>query len=110
MPGHRASRTRPTGARPGRGRSVCRCSTNPASLIRLADGRVCLTYGYRAAPYGLRARLSHDGGRTWGKEIVLRADGGGRDLGYPRSLQRRDGKIVTVYYFHDEPRGDRYIA
>ena len=24
--------------------------------------------------------------------------------------QRTDGKIVTVYYFHDEPLGDRYIA
>jgi hypothetical protein len=83
---------------------------NPPSLIRLADGRVCLTYGYRAAPYGIRARLSRDGGRTWGEEIVLRGDGGGRDLGYPRSAQRRDGKIVTVYYFHDEPQGDRYIA
>jgi hypothetical protein len=83
---------------------------NPASLIRLEDGRVCLTYGYRAAPFGIRARLSRDGGRTWGDEIVLRGQGGGRDLGYPRSVQRRDGKVVTVYYFHDEPHGDRYIA
>jgi len=83
---------------------------NPASLIRLQDGRLCLTYGYRAAPYGIRARLSNDNGRSWGDEILLRADGGGRDLGYPRSAQRSDGKIVTVYYFHDEPLGDRYIA
>jgi hypothetical protein len=83
---------------------------NPPSLIRLADGRVCLTYGYRATPYGIRARLSRDGGRTWGGEIILRSDGGGRDLGYPRSAQRRDGKVVTVYYFHDEPHSDRCIA
>jgi BNR repeat-like domain len=83
---------------------------NPASMIRLADGRVCLTYGYRAKSYGMRARLSADGGHTWGKEIVLRDDGGGRDLGYPRSVQRPDGKVVTVYYFHDQPGGDRYIA
>ncbi len=83
---------------------------NPASMIRLADGRVCLTYGYRAKPFGIRARLSRDGGHTWGKEIVLRADGGGRDLGYPRSVQRKDGKVVTVYYFQDQPKGDRYVA
>lgn len=83
---------------------------NPASMIRLADGRICLTYGYRLKPYGMRARLSADGGHTWGKEIVLRDDGGGRDLGYPRSVQRKDGKIVTVYYFHDQPKGDRYIV
>lgn len=83
---------------------------NPPSMIRLQDGRVCLTYGYRKAPYGIRARLSSDGGRTWAPEIILRADGGGRDLGYPRTVQRPDGKIVTIYYFHDQPLGDRYIA
>lgn len=83
---------------------------NPASMIRLADGRVCLTYGCRAVPYGIRARLREDGGKTWSAEITLRDKGGGRDLGYPRSVQRRDGKIVTVYYFHDEPAGPRYIA
>jgi hypothetical protein len=83
---------------------------NPPSMIRLKDGRICLTYGYRAAPFSIRARLSSDGGRTWGKDIVLRDDGGGRDIGYPRTVQRADGKIVTVYYFHDTPKGDRYIA
>lgn len=83
---------------------------NPASLTRLADGRVCLTYGYRGEPYGMRARLSGDGGKTWGREVTLRDDGGGRDLGYPRSVQRPDGKVVTVYYYHDEPKGERYIA
>ncbi len=83
---------------------------NPASMILLADGRVCLTYGVRAAPYRICARLSADGGKTWGEEITLRGKGGGRDLGYPRSVQRRDGKVVTVYYFHDEPDGPRYIA
>ena len=83
---------------------------NPASLIRLRDGRVCLTYGYRAKPFGIRARLSRDDGRTWGPEFALRSDGGGRDVGYPRSVQRTDGKVVTVYYFHDTPGGDRYVA
>ena len=50
---------------------------NPASMIRLADGRVCLTYGRRAVPYSIRARLSADGGRRWGEEVILR-DGGRR--------------------------------
>ncbi len=82
---------------------------NPPSLIRLADGRLCLTYGHRAPPFGIRARLSDDGGRTWGRTIALRNDGGGRDVGYPRSVQRPDGRVVTVYYFHRAPRGDRGI-
>jgi BNR repeat-like domain len=83
---------------------------NPPSLIRLKDGRLCLTYGYRAPPYEIRARLSADRGHTWEAEFTIRGNGGGRDLGYPRSVERPDGKIVTVYYFHDEPKGDRYIA
>ncbi len=83
---------------------------NPPSLIRLKDGRLCLTYGFRAEPYGIRAVLSADQGQTWTPEITLRSDGGGRDVGYPRSVQRPDGKVVVVYYYHDQPKSDRYIA
>jgi hypothetical protein len=84
---------------------------NPPHLLKLKDGRLCLTYGVRAKPYGIYARLSADGGKTWGEPLALRLDGGGRDLGYPRSVQRPDGKVVTVYYFWDEKTGpERYIA
>ena len=37
-------------------------SGNPPSMIKLKDGRLALAYGYRAAPYGIRARLSNDNG------------------------------------------------
>lgn len=83
---------------------------NPSSVIQLADGRICLTYGVRSEPFGIRAKLSSDGGHTWSSEFPLRSDGGGRDLGYPLSVQRPDGNIITVYYFHDQPQSDRYIA
>lgn len=83
---------------------------NPASMIHLRDGRVCITYGHRAEPFSMRARLSSDGGRHWDDEIVLRDGGGGRDLGYPRSVQRADGKVVTIYYFWEKKTGpERYI-
>src|SRR5262249_20427508 len=83
---------------------------NPASMLHLEDGRLALVYGHRAAPYEIRARLSDDGGRNWTEDLVVRGDGGGPDLGYVCSVQRRDGKIVSVYYFHDEPMSDRYVA
>ena len=84
---------------------------NPASLIRLQDGRLCAVYGYREKPFSMRARLSKDGGDSWGEEIALRDDGAGRDIGYPRSVQRPDGKIVSIYYFHDPVTGpERYIG
>ena len=84
---------------------------NPPMLNKLRDGRLCLTYGFRAYPYSIRARLSKDNGRTWGRQIVLRDDGVDRDIGYVRSVQRPDGKIVTIYYISDGQLGpERYIA
>lgn len=75
----------------------------PPHLIRLHDGRVLVTYGYRHAPFGQRACLSHDGGQTWGREIVLRDDAPNNDLGYPASVELDDGSILTVYYQIDQP-------
>jgi hypothetical protein len=83
---------------------------NPPALTKLQDGRLCLVYGYRAAPFGIRARLSEDGGKSWGEIIPLRDDGCVPDLGYPRTIQRADGTLVTTYYFHDHPDSERYIA
>lgn len=86
-------------------------SGNPPAMIQLQDGRICLTYGYRAEPYSMCAKISNDGGRTWGPELVLRNDGITSDMGYPRMVQRPDGKIVTVYYFSDGAIGpERFIA
>jgi hypothetical protein len=82
---------------------------NPACLIRLNDGRLCLTYGYRGEPSSIRARLSRDGGKNWEPEITLRDNAPEKDVGYTRTVQRPDGKIVTVYFFHDEPLGERFI-
>ncbi len=84
---------------------------NAPALIILQDGRLCLAYGYRAEPYGIHARLSSDNGRSWSDTIVLRDDGLSRDIGYPRMVQRPDGKVVAVYYYCDHETGpERYIA
>lgn len=83
---------------------------NPPSLVKLHDGRLAIVYGRRTAPFGIRARISKDQGQSWGEEIVLRKDGGSWDLGYTRSVQRPDGKVVSVYYFNDAPDRERYIG
>jgi hypothetical protein len=82
---------------------------NPPNLLRLSDQRLVLVYGYRAKPYGVRARISSDQGRTWGDEIVLRDDGLKPDLGYSQSVLRPDGKVVTVYYFAGPADSNRTI-
>ncbi|MEA3254124.1 MAG: sialidase family protein [Chloroflexota bacterium] len=77
----------------------------PPHLTGLGDGRILLTYGYRHDPYGQRACLSSDGGKTWDyeNEIVLRDDAPSGDLGYPASVEGDDGTIVTVYYQQESP-------
>ncbi len=84
---------------------------NPPMLNQLPNGYLCLTYGFRAYPFSIRARLSTDSGATWGPEIILRNDGIDRDIGYVRSIVRPDGKVVTTYYISDEKTGpERYIG
>ncbi len=85
--------------------------SNPFHALRLASGKVLVVYGYRKAPFGIRARLCNaeltDLGEA--KEIVLRDDAPSGDLGYPHALQRADGTILVVYYIEGQD-GVREIA
>lgn len=82
---------------------------NPPATVLLPDGRLCVTYGYRKKPFGMRARISDDEGATWTPEIILRDDGFDGDLGYPRTLVRPDGRVLTIYYFNGPQASDRAI-
>jgi sialidase-1 len=70
----------------------------PSHLLRLRDGRLVMTYGYRRKPFGNQARLSTDGGRTWSAPITLSDDGMGGDLGYPSTVELADGTLLSVWY------------
>jgi hypothetical protein len=83
---------------------------NPASLTRLADGRLVAVYGYRAAPFGIRVVVSEDEGSQWSAPMTLRDDAADWDLGYPRTVVRSDGRLVSLYYFNDARGPERYIA
>jgi hypothetical protein len=87
---------------------------NPPAVLRLADGRLCCAYGDRSRNK-LFARLSRDGGATWGEEVILREgyqpDAAGEvDFGYPRLFGRRDGAVACVYYWADKDRPTNHIA
>ncbi|ASG20659.1 sialidase family protein [Nitrospirillum viridazoti] len=77
---------------------------HPFDPLPLPDGRVFLAYGYRHAPYGIRARIYDPDTQQPedGKEIVLRDDGPGPDLGYPWATVLADGRVLVVYYFAGE--------
>ncbi|MHC4659526.1 MAG: exo-alpha-sialidase [Planctomycetota bacterium] len=83
---------------------------SPPALVRLRDGRLVVAYGYRSWPLGIRAKISEDDGKTWSDEIVLRDDGHIWDLGYPRMIQRPDGKLVTIYYHNTLENPEPHIV
>ena len=89
----------------------------PADVIELRDGRLLCTFGFRQKPFGVRAVISRDKGKTWDidRALVLRDDGGTGDLGYPSSVELADGRVLTVYWMNHERAGDpgsatRYVA
>ncbi len=69
----------------------------PSHLLRLADGRLLMSYGYRRPPRGNHVRLSEDHGRTWSEAMVLSDDGTG-DIGYPATVQLDGNEFVTIWY------------
>lgn len=71
----------------------------PPHLTLLKNNVLLLTYGHRKPPYSQRACLSYDEGRTWDiqNEIILTHSPNG-DMGYPATVQLRDGSLLTVYY------------
>ncbi|MDQ8194943.1 sialidase family protein [Coraliomargarita sp. SDUM461004] len=85
-------------------------STNPAVLVNLGGTRLAAIYGWRGRPFGLRAKLSRDGGHNWSDEIILRDDGISWDIGYPRAVVREDGTVVVVYYYSTKEMTEQHIA
>ena len=78
----------------------------PPHLITLADGALLVTYAHRRHPYGVRACVSRDLGRTWDVEHqkIIRDDSLPGLVWYPASAQLDDGTILTVYSLSKIPR------
>lgn len=69
-------------------------------LARLKDGRIVLAYGNRiktGGQLGVLAKFSSDEGKTWGEPTRI-AHTTTWDCGYPSTVQRADGKLVTAWY------------
>ncbi len=79
----------------------------PSHLLRLRDGTLLMTYGWRQAPFGIRGKVSRDHGKSWSEELVLTDDAADWDLGYPSSVELKDGTLLTVWY---EAPKDSYKA
>lgn len=78
----------------------------PAHLLLHSSGMLISTYGYREEPYGIKAMFSKDNGKTWHTGYDIYINGINGDLGYPCSIELKDGSLLTVFYAHkhnDEP-------
>lgn len=70
----------------------------PSHLLRLRDGRLLMSYGYRRQPIGNLARVSVDNGSTWSEPLTISDDAKSGDMGYPSTIECDDGTLVTVWY------------
>ncbi len=70
----------------------------PPHLLLHSSGALICSYGRRAVPYGERAAVSRDFGKTWADEYILDERPTDKDLGYPATAELDDGSLVTVYY------------
>lgn len=74
------------------------CNGFPSHLLRFGKDKLLMSYGWRYEPYGIRAMISEDSGRTWGEEIILYDKGLSGDLGYPSTVELPDGTLFTLWY------------
>ncbi len=70
----------------------------PSHLLKLRNGNLLMSYGYRRKPFGNLARISVDHGRTWSEPLVISSDAASVDVGYPSTVELADGRLITVWY------------
>lgn len=71
-------------------------------MLKLSDGRILLTYGRRFQPFGLYARLSNDGGKSWSDTSWLLRKAPNGDQGYSSSVEIEPRRIFTVCYSQND--------
>ena len=86
----------------------------PAHLFKHSSGMLISTYGfrgtpYRTKPYGIKAMFSRDNGKTWDAGYDIYEIDVSYDLGYPSSVELKDGSVLTVFYATPEEGGPAVI-
>ena len=84
-------------------------TSTPPDMKMLHDGRLCIVYGNRSGPYSIQAVFSRHNIYTWSEPFTIHDGAACWDFGYPRTFQRLDGKMVTVYYWCETEHGERTI-
>lgn len=86
----------------------CKRST-PSCLGHLPDGRLIIFYGFRGKNPRFVARLSKDGGKSWGEEIIIDDDVSSENIGYPKLAMLPFGTVLVVYHCASADRPQPHI-
>jgi len=82
---------------------------HPASLLRLRDGRILITYGVRErGNRAIAVRVSSDEGRSWSAAWPIITQAASGDHGYPSTVQLAGGLFVTAWYSSGVDAHQRY--
>lgn len=82
----------------------------PAHLYLTSKGLLISAYSRREVPYGIRVMFSKDYGKTWDANHVLFENPLKRDGGYPATVERKDGSLLTVFYTYPDDENTAVIC
>lgn len=86
----------------------------PAHLLMHSSGLLICSYGFRGdpmgtAPFGIRVMFSRDGGENWSASEELYRNDFSLDLGYPSTVECKDGSLLTLFYAQLLPNGPAVV-
>jgi hypothetical protein len=75
----------------------------PTHIINHSSGCLISAFGYRADPFGIKVMFSRDNGASWSEsEYIYINPQKHYDLGYPMTVELKDGGLLTVFYAHHD--------
>ncbi len=80
---------------------------SPPHLLKLSDGRILLSYARRIEPFGIYARIIEKDGKFTANELLI-DKANDSDIGYPATVELKNGDLVTVFYKREI--SDRYSS
>ena len=81
---------------------LSRLGGSPPHILKTTSGMLVMSYAYREEPSSIKIAFSHDGGESWDTEHLVCVNGKGWDMGYPSTVELKDGSFLTVFYAHPE--------
>ena len=82
---------------------------SPPHIMKTSSGALVCTYAYRQDPSSVRAMISLDNGKTWDTDHILYVNGINWDIGYPSTVELKDGSLITVFYAHQDEESPAVI-